>query len=633
MKNFFNKNGIRKLIQLSILGIVIYWLIRLLFNPELIVNFEAYCPMGGIQSVFTFLQNGALACSMSGIQLILGIALMISVLLFSKLFCGYICPLGTVGEWFGKMGRKLKIQIKINDNWDKVLRLIKYTLLSITLYYTLLNNELFCKSYDPFFAIVSKFGYDVVPWMAISAIAILAIGSMIIPMFWCRYVCPLGALSNLFKHIYVVIALVVIYLVIYLMDIQVSWIYLLLILFISAYIFETILPDKTKSIQMLKITRNTHSCVDCGICSNSCPQGIDVASLEVVNHSDCNLCGDCLSNCPVDNTLQINHKNNLRWTPIVALGILIMGGIYLGTKLEVPTVNMKWGTPSEMSKSKTVDYSGLKNIKCYGSSMSFVNQMKNVPGVTGAATYVNSHSVKVWYDTTYTSQTKVIKALFSPVKVHITDTADSLKVAIIDAKVYNFFDQMDVFYLEQLFRKTGKIMAFETSFGEPVNIRIYADYTINTDSLRKLIQQPYVSITSGDIEYDQSINFKVSNIDRLKEYTTGLDLKKGTFLPYKTTFNNYKSYAKDELSIFELQFKSYPRNKQMLPYLMNYVASNNKYTVGVVSYYKSAPTIRIFFIKDKTTPDEIVELLTAEKIEVTYNNGVKETIDNPYTFQ
>ncbi len=633
MKNFLNKNGIRKLIQISILGVVIYWLIQLLFNPELIVNFEAYCPMGGIQSVFTFLQNGALACSMSGIQLILGVALMVSVLLFSKLFCAYICPLGTVGEWFGKIGRKLKIQIKINDNWDKVLRLFKYSLLSITFYYTLLSNELFCKSYDPFFALVSKFGYDVVPWMAISAIVILAIGSMVIPMFWCRYVCPLGALSNLFKHIYVVIALVVIYLVIYLMDIQVSWIYLLLILFICAYIFETIIPEKSKSIQMLKITRNTHSCIDCGLCSKSCPQGIDVASLEVVNHSDCNLCGDCLSHCPVNDTLRINNKNHFRWSPIIALAVLILGGIYLGTKLEVPTVDIKWGTPAEMAQSKTVDYTGLKNVKCYGSSMSFVNQMKSVPGVTGAATYVNSHSVKVWYDTTATSEITVQKALFSPVKVHIKDTDDSLKVAIIDAKVYNFFDQMDVFYLEQLLRKTNQVMAFETSFGEPVNIRIYTDYQVNADTLRKLIQQPYVSISSGDAEYDQSINFKVSHIERLKEYTTGLDLKRGTFLPYKATFNNYKNYAKSELGVFELQLASYPRNKQMLPYLMNYVATNNNYTVGVVSYYKTEPTVRIFYVKDKTTPDKIVELLTAEKIEVTYNNGVKETIDNPYTFQ
>lgn len=222
MKIFFTRNGIRTLIQLSILGVSIYWLTKVLVNPELFVDFEQYCPMGGIQSLFTFLQNGALACSMSGMQLILGIALLVCVLLFSKLFCSYICPLGTISEWFGKLGRKLKIQFTINDSWDKVFRIFKYALLSLTFYYTLSSNELFCKTYDPFFALVSRFGYDVIPWAATIAIAILGIGSTIIPMFWCRYVCPLGAISNLFKHIYVVIALVVIYLVIYLLNIEVS---------------------------------------------------------------------------------------------------------------------------------------------------------------------------------------------------------------------------------------------------------------------------------------------------------------------------------------------------------------------------------------------------------------------------
>ncbi len=633
MKKFLNKNGLRKLIQLSILGVVIYWLIRSLLNPDLLINFEAYCPMGGIQSLFTLIQNGALACTMTGMQLILGIALMISTLLFSKLFCGYLCPLGTIGEWFSKIGKKFKIQINVSEHWDKILRLLKYALLSITLYYTLLNNELYCKSYDPFFAIASRFGHDVIPWMAISALILLAIGSAVIPMFWCRYICPLGAVSNLLKHIYIVIALVLIYLVTFLFDLQVSWIYLLIILFITAYLFETIIPEKSKHIHMLKITRNINSCVDCGLCSQVCPQGIDVASLEVVNHADCNMCGECLSSCPQEDTLRINNNNKFRWTPIIALGILVLSGIYLGTKLEIPTVDLKWGTSQEMKQSKFIEYSGLKNVKCYGSSMSFVNQMKSIEGITGAATYTNSHSVKVWYDTTTISSTEVQKALFSPVKVHIKDAEDSIKLAVIDIKIYNFFDQMDVFYLEQKLRKTNEVMTFETSFGEPVNVKIYTDYNIDLDTLKQIIEKPYVTIKSGDTEYEQSTNFKIGRIERLKEYTTGLDLKRGTFLPYKTTFNGYKNYSKSQFEIMEIGFKSYPRNKQMLPFLLNYVGKKDTFTVGAISYYKTKPTLRIYYIKDKTTSDNIVDLLTDDKIEVTYNNGVKETIDNPYTFE
>ena len=633
MKKFFTKNGIRTLIQLSILGVAIYWLVRVLINPELFVDFEKYCPMGGIQSLFTFLQNGALACTMTGMQLVLGVSLLVCVLLFSKLFCSFLCPLGTVSEWFGKLGRKLKIQFTINDNWDKVLRIFKYALLSVTFYYTLADNELFCKAYDPFFAIVSQFGYDVIPWMAISAIAILAIGSILVPMFWCRYVCPLGAISTLFKHIYVVIALVVIYLVIYLLKLEVSWIYLLIILFIAGYFFEAILPERSKSIQMMKITRNSHSCIDCGLCSKKCPQGIDVASLEVVNHADCNLCGDCVSSCPVSDTLLINNKNSFRWMPIVALAVFVLGGIYLGNKLELPTVDIKWGTEEEVARSNYFEYTGLKNVKCYGSSMSFVGQMKAVKGTTGAATYTNSNTVKVWYDTTATSAAVVKEAMFSPTRVHVKDGVDSLKYAIVDAKVYNFFDQMDVFYLDQIVRSDGNILAFESSFGEPVNIRFYADYDINLDSLKKSIERKYITLRSGGKEYQQTLKFDVAGIERVKEYVTGINLKRGTFKAFKRTCNNYTSYSKDKISYFEMTFDSYPRNEQKMQYVINHVAKKDTAVVGMVTYFKAEPTLRVYFVNGATDPEKVVELITSEKFTITYDNGVVEEMDNPYTYK
>lgn len=633
MRRFVKKNGVRTLIQLGLLVVVMYWLVKVIINPQLFVDFEAYCPLGGIQSLFTFLDSGALACSMAGMQLVLGIVLLVGVLLFSKLFCGYLCPLGTVSEWFGKLGRKLKIQMTIPSTVDKLLRVLKYVLLGVTFYFTLASNELFCKSYDPFFAAVTMFGHDVIPWMAISAILILAVGSIIVPMFWCRYVCPLGAFSNLFKHIYIVLTLVVGYAIIYTLEIEVSWIYLLITLFIAGYFFEVLLPEKSKSIQMLKITRNTHSCIDCGLCSRKCPQGIDVASLEVVNHADCNLCGDCLGACPVDDTLLVNNKNNFRWMPVVALCFLVMGGIYLGNRLEIPTVNMKWGDEQVVENAKVFEFSGLKNVKCYGSSISFVNQMKTVPGVVGAATYVNAHAVKVWYDSTATNAEGIKKALFTPTRVFIKDAPDSSKVAIVEVKVYNLFDQMDVFYLDQLLRKRGDVYAFESSFGEPVGIKIYCDYNMNLESMQESIQTKSIKLVSGGKEFEQELYFKVAGIDRLKQYATGFDLRKGLFMPFKSVFNDRNKYKNEELASFEMTFDTYPRNKQMMQFMINHVGKANKKVVGMVTYFKDEPKLRVYFVKGQTTPQEVVDKITEEKLFIQYDNGVTEELDNPYTFK
>ena len=39
---------------------------------------------------------GSLPCDMSSLQILSGIALIATVVLFSKLFCAYLCPLGTI---------------------------------------------------------------------------------------------------------------------------------------------------------------------------------------------------------------------------------------------------------------------------------------------------------------------------------------------------------------------------------------------------------------------------------------------------------------------------------------------------------------------------------------------------------
>ena len=52
---------------------------------------EALCPMGGLQALATFFVKGSLPCSMSSAQILMGLALAAAVILFSKLFCGYLC--------------------------------------------------------------------------------------------------------------------------------------------------------------------------------------------------------------------------------------------------------------------------------------------------------------------------------------------------------------------------------------------------------------------------------------------------------------------------------------------------------------------------------------------------------------
>ena len=77
----------------------------------------------------------------------------------------------------------------------------------------------------------------------------------------------------------------------------------------------------------------------------------------------------------------------------------VVTGVILGNIWEVPTIDEKWVDGKEMVNAGTFSQSGLKNIKCYGSSKVFANKMRQVDGVYGVATYVKHHKVKITYNT------------------------------------------------------------------------------------------------------------------------------------------------------------------------------------------------------------------------------------------
>ena len=70
-------------------------------------------------------------------------------------------------------------------------------------------------------------------------------------------------------------------------------------------------------------------------------------------------------------------------------------------------------------KLETVKVSGLKSVKCFGSSMAFKAKMEKVPGVHGVKTYVGSHTVEVSYDPKVTNAEKIEKQIFVPSKFKI----------------------------------------------------------------------------------------------------------------------------------------------------------------------------------------------------------------------
>lgn len=601
------------------------------FTPD----FEALCPFGGIQALGSYFINNSLTCSMTSAQIVMGIAMMIGVFLFSKLFCSYICPVGTFTEWFGKLGDKLKVRIQITGILDKALRSIKYILFFITLYYTFDSSELFCKKFDPFYAVTTGFSMDVVVLYASIAIFIVIIGSVFINMFWCKYICPFGALSNIFKFTGFFVLLMVIYIALLKFGLEITYVWPLAIASIGGFIIE-VSGFKTRLFPIAKITRNESSCTNCNLCTLKCPQGIDVANMDEVRDADCNLCSDCVVACPAKDTLQINKSSKLKWIAPIATAVLIAAGMYIGTFFEVPTIDQQWFAPSEMAKAQVYSRSGLKSIKCYGSCTAFANQMHKVKGVMGVTAYVGTKTVKIFYDPQVVTETQLEEAIFTPMKAPLRTLEKGIdEVQKVTIKIDKFFDTYDFNYLSVLLQQKTKAIGIETVYGCPViaNIFFPGNMEINEQELTEILESESLTYISKEKEYTVELVYEVIG-DYSYTLLTKAEYAQIMFRPYHAAYARKKKYSEDVIQKLAIPMG---KNKAQAKNL-KYLGAHFNNILEVVELSNSLDNmgqqvLEISFVDSLTTREQVYNQLNMDTLRFMYSSGKKGTIKNMFDFK
>ncbi len=314
--------------------------------PFVPVGVDALCPFGGLETLWAFLAQGTLLKRIAFSSIVLLVATLGVALVMGRAFCGQICPLGTLQELAGRLGRKLGItRSNMPQPLDTGARLLKYAVLAIATVGTWMAGVLIFRPLDPWVAYHHLTSPELWTEFSLGAI-VLAIsigGSLIYERFFCRYACPMGALLGLSSRF--------------------SW---------------------------FKIRRTADACTDCGSCDTACPVGIDVAGAADVTTPECIACGECVTACPRPGALSFADKAGRTVSPLVvtlATAAVFFGVIGIATAADA----FDWSQPSvagEMRRSTEEGGGTFDTTVIKGSTtMSQIAEGTGIPAETLAQTF------------------------------------------------------------------------------------------------------------------------------------------------------------------------------------------------------------------------------------------------------
>jgi polyferredoxin len=163
---------------------------------------EGWLPIAGLMNTKYFLLTGHVP-SIHPAAMVLFIAFLVMSVLLKKAFCSWLCPVGTFSEHLWMLGRRIFGRNLRLPKWvDIPLRSLKYLLLG---FFVFVIGTMSVEAIHDFMATpygliadvkMLNFFLDIGQTAAI-VITLLVLLSMLVKNFWCRYLCPYGALLGI----------------------------------------------------------------------------------------------------------------------------------------------------------------------------------------------------------------------------------------------------------------------------------------------------------------------------------------------------------------------------------------------------------------------------------------------------
>lgn len=291
-KNIIDKNKTEKIRKKKKKKISILQIVRLAVQILCFIFLPAIYQgaFNGIKEIYTAVIHLDFTPSIL-FQLVEVTAVVPVTILLGRFFCGWMCAFGSFSDFiFGVSKLVSKKNFVIPEKVDAWLKYVKYVLLVFLVVVSWSFNLTFMKTANPWdvfgmLATVGKmpdFKY-VISNLTIGLILflVIAIVSVFYERFFCRYLCPMGAIFALLSK-----------------------------------------------FRIAKIRKPSAKCGKCRICTTHCAMGIPLYKYETVSSTECINCMKCIEVCPRSNTDFTIAGSDVR--PLLAgtAAVAVMTGMY-----------------------------------------------------------------------------------------------------------------------------------------------------------------------------------------------------------------------------------------------------------------------------------------------------------------
>lgn len=284
----------------AVLGTLFYFWVRQFETPSAAAQVltrpagvEGWLPIAGLMNLKYWILTAHVP-NVHPAAMFLLLAFLSMAFLLRKAFCSWLCPVGTISEYLWRAGGKIfGSDVRLPRWLDLPLRGLKYLLLGFFVWaistMSAIGIQDFMHSPYGLIADVKMLNFfRHIGQSGLITLGVFVAASLFVKNFWCRFLCPYGALLGL-----------------------------------------------VSLLSPARITRDKEACIDCAKCAKACPSSLPVDKLVQIRSLECTGCLECVAVCPSQNALSMtfptlaasgpSRKTLPPWAMAAAIATLFLG--------------------------------------------------------------------------------------------------------------------------------------------------------------------------------------------------------------------------------------------------------------------------------------------------------------------